>query len=57
MIKIITPGKLTYRATCPICGCVFEYEAADITVESVECPTCKHFIRHYREDIIFPGIG
>ena len=31
MIRIITPGVgIKYTNTCPHCGCVYEYEEADI---------------------------
>ena len=43
MSRIIKAGTLEiYRATCPICGCVFEYNAIDVnSCGDVECPYCK----------------
>lgn len=31
MIKIIKPGKFIHEVTCDICGCVFSFEAEDVT--------------------------
>ena len=32
-IKVIKHGKKTFKATCPNCGCEFEYELEDIKQE------------------------
>lgn len=58
MVKIIKKGKLKHQRTCSICGCVFEFEAEDVTKVTkwddhgghypvtdfykIECPFCKH---------------
>lgn len=45
MIRIITPGKTDFRITCDKCGCIFEYNEADIDDCYIKCPTCgkKHY--------------
>lgn len=53
MIKIIEEGKIKYRGKCYRCGCVFDYNAEDVTryVESngfacctIICPYCDQQI-------------
>ena len=50
MINIIKHGDKKFRVTCPICGCVFEYEYEDIVNTifhpTVECPDCHTIIDH-----------
>jgi hypothetical protein len=41
MIKIIKDGKTDFRMTCDKCGCVFEYNVADIEDCYIKCPTCR----------------
>ena len=45
MIKIIKEGKTDFRMTCDKCGCIFEYNVADIDDCHIKCPTChkKHY--------------
>ena len=60
-IKIIKDGKMTkFRKTCPDCGCEFEYEASDLSMDCgvclttyppkyntyVVCPCCGKRIHH-----------
>ena len=40
MIRIITPGKKDFRMTFDKCGCIFEYNVADIDDCYIKCPTC-----------------
>lgn len=35
MVNIITEGKIKYQSHCNRCGCVFEFEAEDVTRETV----------------------
>lgn len=65
MIKIIKPGKIKHTMICPNCECEFEFEAEDVTWETVwddhgghypaadwftiECPYCKTQ-RHVKMD-------
>jgi hypothetical protein len=64
-IKIIKHGKKSFKVTCPVCGCEFEYTYEDIqtvsdpnsitygaTVKVVECPECKEKLGH--NDYIYP---
>ncbi|MBP5470046.1 MAG: hypothetical protein J6Z11_12470 [Candidatus Riflebacteria bacterium] len=54
MIKIIKngvkpkPTRIIYKATCPHCGCIFEFEVSDLTIEktlngrrTITCPCCE----------------
>ena len=49
MIKIIKPGKFIHEVTCDICGCVFSFEAEDVTrtinycseLFDINCPCCS----------------
>ena len=55
MINIIRHGKETFRATCPICGCEFTYQAEDLKEDCfhnhhVECPECKTLVSHAFEE-------
>ena len=51
-IKVITHGEKKFQATCPVCGCVFEYELEDIKRDEdslgkhyyVKCPDCEEMI-------------
>ena len=50
-MKIIKQGITTFKATCPVCGCEFEYNREDITTEfqtwrRVKCPCCGELINH-----------
>lgn len=45
MIKIIKEGKTDFRLTCDKCGCIFEYNVADIDDCYIKCPTCGK--QHY----------
>ena len=50
-IKVIKRGKETFKATCPICGCEFTYQAEDLKEDIfhnhyVECPDCKNAVSH-----------
>ena len=45
MIKIIKEGKTDFRITCDKCGCIFEYNVADIDDCYIKCPTCGK--QHY----------
>ena len=53
-IKVITPGLKKFQATCPICGCVFEYELEDLQEGEgiysgefyIKCPDCGKAINH-----------
>ena len=61
MIKIIKDGslskstKIIYKATCPFCDCVFEFEPEDIKTQerrlngfiTVECPYCHEDISQH----------
>lgn len=51
MIKLIKCGSMRYKATCPECGSVFEYDTEDIENElgisgpagaRINCPKCGH---------------
>lgn len=47
MKQILQNGTLTYRKTCPTCGCVFLYEQSDIEKENiVTCPYCHNELEH-----------
>lgn len=35
MIKIIQEGKIKHTSTCLHCGCVFEFDAEDVTRRTV----------------------
>ena len=53
-IKIIKHGKESFKATCPICGCEFSYQAEDLKEDRfhnhyVECPDCKQIVSHEYE--------
>lgn len=57
MVEIIKDGKLGHEQTCRNCGCIFSYEAEDVTREvvwddhgghypaaefyKIDCPFCK----------------
>ena len=45
MIRIIKEGKTDFRITCDKCGCIFEYNVADIDDCYIKCPTCGK--QHY----------
>lgn len=61
MIKIIKDGVIKHRTACGNCGCLFEFEAQDVTRRTVwddhgghypvcdfyeiECPYCKHTVQ------------
>lgn len=57
MIKIIKDGKkpkpkrIIYKVTCPHCGCIFEFEVSDLTIEktpngrrTIACPCCDRVL-------------
>lgn len=44
--KIIKEGRNDFIAECDVCGCEFSYQLTDITLNSVVCPTCGHYIVH-----------
>ena len=53
-INVIKHGKELFKATCPICGCEFTYQAEDLTEDCfrnhyVECPDCGTHISHNYE--------
>lgn len=64
MIKIITQGRIIHKAECERCGCVFEFDARDVTKENqydkgikfaewyfIGCPFCnENRISLYAED-------
>ena len=73
MIKIIKDGKkpkpkrTIYKITCPYCGCIFEFDTSDLTIEktpngkrTIACPCCGRVldiayienITYREEDII-----
>lgn len=35
MIKIIQEGKIKHTSTCSHCGCIFEFDAEDVTRRTV----------------------
>ena len=50
-IKVIRHGVKTFRVTCPVCGCEFEYEYEDLVnqygmIKQVKCPDCGEWINH-----------
>ena len=63
MIKIIIQGRIIHKEKCERCGCVFEFDARDVTKEnqydkgikcaewySINCPFCNHEISLYSKD-------
>ena len=56
MVKVISSGRCKqYRCTCKFCGCVFEYNIADVkplafnddnskSKSYIECPECNNII-------------
>lgn len=61
MKKILRKGTRNlpskWVANCPNCGCQFEYDSAEIKIDSnfyvddipphVQCPECHQYLRHY----------
>ncbi len=48
-IKIIKHGIKKFIATCPVCGCEFEYECEDVRAacqKQVKCPDCGEWVMH-----------
>jgi len=51
-IKVIKHGEKTFKITCPVCGCEFEYEYEDLTpdylpgLKRVKCPDCGEWLAH-----------
>lgn len=51
-IKVIKHGEKTFQTTCPLCGCIFEYETEDIVKDEdslgkhyyVKCPDCGEIV-------------
>lgn len=64
MIKVIKHRDKTFKTTCPICGCEFEYEGEDIREGGelellkgsyfVECPECGKPVIHPEFTLIYP---
>lgn len=64
MIKIIVQGRIIHKAECERCGCLFEFDARDVTKENqydrgikfsewyyIKCPFCnENRISLYAED-------
>ena len=57
MIKIIAQGRIIHKEECERCGCVFEFDARDVTKKNqydkgikfsewyyINCPFCNHKI-------------
>ena len=66
MIRIIKDGSKKYTTTCESCGCVFEYQAEDVTKRTawddhgghypvcdfyeIKCPYCGRMIEFDSKD-------
>lgn len=51
MKKILKEPYVLFKATCPHCGCIFEYDIGEICVSSsVVCPCCYRTVAHDAED-------
>ena len=52
MKRIVKPPYAFFKTICHQCGCVFEYEYADVDAlgSTTRCPHCDHFIAHDAED-------
>lgn len=56
MKEIIEKGYDKFMTSCPICGCLFNYELSDISIgNSIECPHCGRILVHPRQDQFTKG--
>ena len=57
-IKVIKHGEKTFKITCPVCGCEFEYEYEDLTdsylpgLKQIKCPDCGEWLMHKSAELV-----
>jgi len=53
-MKIIKPGRKSFIATCPRCGCQFEYTIEELRsrwpLNYMPCPECENEVYHKNQD-------